>query len=549
MPAAPATGDRLLADAGRLLVERFDDPGVLPDLVRLLVPGFARCAAFAPMDPADLAPAWAADTPAREALLGEMMVAHRPPPDAPDPGLEPLRTGKPSLVPDVTPEVIRAVTQGRHAEILEGMAFRAFLSLPLRARGEIVGILLLYHERPDGFDPETVRLLERFADLAGRAMANARVHRALHAAHARLAAQEGRIEALLSAVPAVVWEAWGAPDASRQRIDYVSPHVERLLGYSVEEWRATPNFWLAIVHPDDRDQAARDAAEHFARGGAGINTFRWVAKDGRVLDMLSHSVVIADEQGRPLGMRGVSIDVTHQRAAERELDAARRAMAHSEKLAALGTLVSGVAHEIRTPLAYIQNHLALVQKRIEREAAAGDLAGHVAAALDGVDRVNALVRDLRRFARLPSTVASQPLEGVAREALTLFEAAHRGRVVVEARLAPTPAVRVDAGQVQQVILNLLQNAAEASPPGRAIRLETRAAPGAAEILVRDEGVGIPPDVLARMYEPFFTTKKEGTGLGLSIVRRIVEAHGATLACDTKPGRGTTFVATFPEATP
>ncbi|HEX8070700.1 MAG TPA: PAS domain S-box protein [Pyrinomonadaceae bacterium] len=136
------------------------------------------------------------------------------------------------------------------------------------------------------------------------------------AERARLAAQlddqRRHLQAMVASVPGVVWEAWGQPDAAAQRIDFVSDYVEQLLGYTVAEWLATPNFWLTVVHPEDRERAARNAAEHYARGGNGVNRFRWVARDGRVLWVESQSSVIADEAGRPLGMRGVTMDISER---------------------------------------------------------------------------------------------------------------------------------------------------------------------------------------------------------------------------------------------
>jgi PAS domain S-box-containing protein len=125
--------------------------------------------------------------------------------------------------------------------------------------------------------------------------------------------------ALVDGIPGVVWEAYGQPDAAQQRIDFISPSVETMLGYSVREWLSTPNFWLSIVHPDDRDRAAAAAAGTFAAGGAHTNQFRWLTKDGRTLWVESHSTVMRDEAGVPVGMRGVTLDVTARKEAEQEL--------------------------------------------------------------------------------------------------------------------------------------------------------------------------------------------------------------------------------------
>jgi PAS domain S-box-containing protein len=135
----------------------------------------------------------------------------------------------------------------------------------------------------------------------------------------RIDAERRRLAGIVSSVPGVVWEAHGNPDKDLQRIDYVSEHVTRMLGYSVEEWLATPNFWLTIVHPDDREEAARHAREHFAAGGFRTNSFRWLTKDSRAIWVESHSMVVKDAGGKPVGMRGVTLDMTARRRAEESL--------------------------------------------------------------------------------------------------------------------------------------------------------------------------------------------------------------------------------------
>src|SRR5262245_12622564 len=243
-----------------------------------------------------------------------------------------------------------------------------------------------------------------------------------------------------------------------------------------------------------------------------------------------------------------------RRRAELELEAARRQVAMSEKLSTLGTLVSGVAHEIRTPLTYVTNNLFLIRQQLE-QAVRGrpelrELADAVAqygkAALDGVARIDRLVEDLRRFAKRDEAgPVEADLRDVVGVAVDLFRATRRGRVDVRAELRSVPALLLDIGQVQQVVLNLLTNAAEAMASGGTVRVATRAVPGGGEIEVEDHGDGIAPDVQDRLFHPFFTTKAEGTGLGLSISQRIIEAHGGHIRFESHVGRGTTFFVFLP----
>ena len=141
-----------------------------------------------------------------------------------------------------------------------------------------------------------------------------------------------RLLAIVSNVPGVVWEAWGQPDTASQQIDFVSDHVTRMLGYSVEEWLATPNFWLTIVHPDDREAAAAHAREHWTKGtSTEANRFRWITKDGRSIWCEAQSTIIHDANGNPIGMRGVTVDISARKRAEDSLRFLARA---SEALSA-----------------------------------------------------------------------------------------------------------------------------------------------------------------------------------------------------------------------
>jgi len=130
--------------------------------------------------------------------------------------------------------------------------------------------------------------------------------------------QRQRMNNLVASVPGVVWEARGTPDAADQRIDFVSDYAETMLGYSVEEWLSTPNFWLSIVHPDDRERAAIESTEIFL-GKRTMNQFRWIAKDGRVVWVEARAVPIHDDEGRPIGMRGVTLDITERIIIEEKL--------------------------------------------------------------------------------------------------------------------------------------------------------------------------------------------------------------------------------------
>ncbi|MEA3199969.1 MAG: hypothetical protein QOE90_1397 [Thermoplasmata archaeon] len=227
-------------------------------------------------------------------------------------------------------------------------------------------------------------------------------------------------------------------------------------------------------------------------------------------------------------------------------------LAQSERAAALGTLATGVAHEIRTPLSVTANHLAMIARRLERagslSAELADLPGHLAAAQDGMAQIAHLVEGLQRFARVDAPRELVALPEAIDEALALFRAAHPA-VRLEAALAPTPPIRAARVHVQQAALHILENGAQAIGPEGTLRVATSHEADRVLLLVEDDGIGMTPDVQARMYEEFYTTKPGAPGLGLAIVRRIVEAHGASMVCRSAPDQGTRFVLSFPAYAP
>lgn len=247
------------------------------------------------------------------------------------------------------------------------------------------------------------------------------------------------------------------------------------------------------------------------------------------------------------------------------LEKLRRAqdnLVRSEKLASMGRLVAGIAHEINNPVNAVINSLGPLEETIGQMAAtcgSGDLAKTVGEAQEilavvqrGAARTKAIVQALHGYARGDETVERDvSLARSVDETLGLL--AHRLRhVKIEKEVDPGARIRGFPGQIDQVLMNLLTNAAQAmGSTGGTIRIATSKRDAHIVLAVSDTGPGIPADVLPRIFDPFFTTKDvgEGSGLGLSIVHGIIERHRGQIEVDSKPGQGTTFTILFPKPAP
>jgi PAS domain S-box-containing protein len=312
-----------------------------------------------------------------------------------------------------------------------------------------------------------------------------------------------------------------------------------------------------------------------------------------------------DAERRSIGIQGIFWDVTATLLAERrlreqnvllqelaeserhaldELKQAQGRMVESAKLAGLGQMVAGVAHEINNPLAFVLNNIVVLErdlrgawevlarvKALDGEPGAGgaeargairalwdeadldytisNLPGLLARTREGLGRIQRIVRDLRVFARVEedSFVESDVNEGIESTVHILLGNAKTRGVKIDLALAPLPPLVCQPAKLNQVIMNLVSNAIEACGPGGRVSVASRAGTDSVSIEVVDNGSGIDPAARERIFDPFFTTKPigEGTGLGLSISYGIVKEHGGTIDVISEPGRGARFTVKLP----
>jgi two-component system sensor histidine kinase HydH len=264
-----------------------------------------------------------------------------------------------------------------------------------------------------------------------------------------------------------------------------------------------------------------------------------LVEGGRTVPLAASVSGLRGPEGEPAGRLLLFRDLTEVRTLKREVERSRR-------LAAVGRLAGGVAHEIRNPLSSIKGFATYFRERyrdVEEDRRTAEIM------IQEVDRLNRVIGQLLEFAR-PMAVEKRPVrpDVVARRALKLVESqAESQGVRLESRLPGGVRVSMDADRMGQVLLNLLLNAVEAMPEGGTLELaaEIDEANRAARFTVSDTGQGIVRDDLARVFDPYFTTKPTGTGLGLAVVHKIVESHGGEVRVESEAGKGTTVTVEVP----
>jgi signal transduction histidine kinase len=260
---------------------------------------------------------------------------------------------------------------------------------------------------------------------------------------------------------------------------------------------------------------------------------------------------------------------------EVKLDEATKRLVQSEKLASLGELAAGVAHEINNPVGYVSSNLTTLQKYLavyekvldapEADSAEmtalkkklnyafirEDLQNLVKETQEGVGRVKAIIQDLKDYARtnVATHYVASDIQVGLKSTLNIARNQLKNRADVRLELGRLPLVECAPSQIDQVFLNLIVNAAQAMPEGKVglIDIRTDCDDQQVRVEVKDNGPGIPPDVLKKIFDPFFTTKDPGTGtgLGLSVSQNIIQQHGGKLEVSSTVGEGTTFKITLP----
>lgn len=312
--------------------------------------------------------------------------------------------------------------------------------------------------------------------------------------------------------------------------------------------------WLDQVHPDDRERVREGLERTVERNEDYVAEFRVCPNSGSTRWVAARGRVKALDRGRRVLLRGVVRDVTENRIAQDEALELRRELAHSGRVSLLGQLASSLAHELSQPLGAILRNTEAAElmlraptlDRAELQELVADIHRDDRRAGLVIDRMRSLLKG-RQLELLPIS-----LDGVVQDVLDLVHADSASRhVSIDCRLDPAlPKVRGDRVHLSQVLLNLILNGMDAvenmAPDRRRVIVGAgKSDERTIELFVADAGDGVPPDAVAQVFDPFYTTKPAGMGMGLAISRAIIERHGGRISLNNEPGRGARFSVILP----
>ena len=380
--------------------------------------------------------------------------------------------------------------------------------------------------------------------------ANLRANAERLRAEQELRRAEQRQAAIIHSLPMLLY--LEPHDSGPRRPNYVSGDLEAMTGYSHEQVLKEPNIWADRLHPEDRDRVLASMEARRKTGRSAVE-YRWQCSDGTYRHFLDQAVLLKDHEGRAVEFAGTITDISEQRSLESQL-------VQAQKMDAIGKLTGGIAHDFNNLLAAVIGGLSLIEKKVDLEEEQHRILGMTKrAAEQGSELVRRLLAFARRQKLEPKPVDLDSLRQAVSDLLTHTLG---GLVSLEWKIENGVwDAFVDQAQLELALVNLIIKARDAMPNGGTIVVAADNAPKAGgpdfgaepgdyvRIAVRDAGTGIPPEVLEKVMDPFFTTKAvgKGSGLGLSMVYGFAKQSNGAFRIESELGEGTTAELWLPRA--
>jgi PAS domain S-box-containing protein len=335
-------------------------------------------------------------------------------------------------------------------------------------------------------------------------------------------------------------------------IEYVNPKFSELTGYSLAEARGKNPRILKSGHTSDEEY--QRLWKTITTGGEWSGELLNKGKNGNLFWERARITSIKDRNGKITHFLAVKEDITEQKQSQDAIRQMQHQLAHVARLSTLGEMAAEMAHELNQPLYAIVNYAKAVRNVLAEEGPVqtDQLREWNEEITDVAISAAEVVKRLRSFARRgESPRTSCKIDEIVQEALSLVAAdIQKAHVRIDTTFfASMPPIRVDRVQIQQVLVNLLKNAVESvealSDGSRRILISTSFFGSTINVVVSDNGIGLPPEGEAKIFNPFITTKPDGLGMGLSIARTIVETHGGRIWAKSNPDQGAAFVFCLP----
>jgi PAS domain S-box-containing protein len=344
------------------------------------------------------------------------------------------------------------------------------------------------------------------------------------------------------------------------KINYVNNALMKMYGTN-DKGEFIGRYVVEFIAERDRERATQRSIEALTTGNAFAGEFTALTKSGAEIPVEVTVTIIQDENGKDIGFVDILRDITERKKAEQKLEEYREnlekiveertkelmevqnRLLKTERLAAIGELAGMVGHDLRNPLAGIKNAAYFLRKK--QGSFIGEDGSEMLSVIDrAVEQANNVVADLLDYSR----EIHLEFEEYSPKSLidyVLLSITVPPKVKIIDHTQNSPMIKVDAGKMERVFINLIKNAIEAMPNGGTLEIGSAENSDDVQISFADSGVGMPEDVLAKLFTPLFTTKSRGMGLGLPICKRIVEAHGGNISVQSLPNKGTTFTIRMP----